>query len=258
MKRLDVLVAVAIALLAGFVGREALRTQVSLGKRTASFGTAGIRADTVIAPSPAKDSLRVEGPVAARRGEHVADTRRRLELSGSGTFIREVLTAHDSALARWPERVAEPLRVWVQPWVPLEDFQASFVPVVRRAFSQWSDVGIPVTFTFLMDSARADIHVTWIDQFSDSISGKTMWAHDDKWWIVDASIQLALRHRSGEALDSTAVRAIAMHEVGHLLGLDHTADTTSIMAPRVRVRDLSPADRATVRLLYQLPAGRLK
>jgi hypothetical protein len=29
------------------------------------------------------------------------------------------------------------------------------------------------------------------------------------------------------------------------------------MAPKVRVRDLSAADRATAQLLYRLPAGRL-
>jgi hypothetical protein len=129
---------------------------------------------------------------------------------------------------------------------------------VRRAFVEWSEVGIPVPFIFVVDSAMADVRVTWVDKFSETISGKTLWAHDENWWIIDANIQLAVHHHSGDVLDSTSIRAIAMHEVGHLLGLDHTTDTTSIMAPKVRVRDLSEADRATAQLLYRLPAGRLR
>jgi predicted Zn-dependent protease len=69
---------------------------------------------------------------------------------------------------------------------------------------------------------------------------------------------LAIHHRGGEPLDSSAVRAIALHEVGHLIGLDHTSDTANIMTPKVRVKELSEADRATARLLYALPAGKVK
>jgi predicted Zn-dependent protease len=54
------------------------------------------------------------------------------------------------------------------------------------------------------------------------------------------------------------VQAIARHEVGHLIGLDHTSDATSIMAPHVVVTELSDADRRTARLVYDLPAGQLR
>ena len=78
---------------------------------------------------------------------------------------------------------------------------------------------------------------------------------DDDYAITDANITLAIHHNQGDELDAESMRAMALHEIGHLLGLDHTKDSLSIMAPKVRVRELSAADRATVRLLYTLPAG---
>ena len=65
-------------------------------------------------------------------------------------------------------------------------------------------------------------------------------------------------HPSGGVVTPPQMRAIALHEVGHLLGLDHTMSEENIMSPRVRVRELSEADRATVLLLYRLPAGSLR
>jgi hypothetical protein len=255
MKRFDLAVGSALALLGVFVTREALATRaLSNAARNASYGTA--RVDTAAAPSDSAPLPR-RIVVPPSNGSSLDDLRRRIELASQDTYISDVIASHDSALARWPDRHGNPLRVWVQPSVSYVGFNAASVPVVRQAFVEWADLGIPVPFTFVMDSAMADVRVTWVEKFNESISGKTLWAHDDGWWIIDANIQLAVRHHSGEVLDTTSVRAIAMHEVGHLLGLDHTTDTTSIMAPKVRVRDLSAADRATAQLLYKLPAGRL-
>jgi matrixin len=258
MKRFDLAVVSALALLGVFVTREALAIRaVSGAQRTASFGIA--RVDSA---APATDSISSLGrrpapPITVPVAPPVPDLERLLERSRHDTYIADVLASHDSALARWPDRGGIPLRVWVQPTARHEGFNPASVPVVRQAFVEWANTGIPILFTFVTDSAMADVRVTWVDKFNESISGKTLWAHDDGWWIIDANIQLAVHHHSGEVLDTTSVRAIAMHEVGHLIGLDHTSDTTSIMAPKVRVRELSAADRATAQLLYSLPAGRV-
>src|SRR4029077_11194765 len=184
-----------------------------------------------------------------------AAVRRRLRRDEPGTYIVEILLPRDSSLARCADRGDRPLAVWIQPSAAIDDWMPGYVDRVREAFEEWEAVGLPLGFVFVDASAAAEVHVNWIDLFSEPSSGRTKWARDDDWLITDANIILAVHHHQGEVLDEEAMRAMALHEIGHLLGLDHTQDQTSIMAPKVRVRDLSCADRATVRLLYSLPPG---
>jgi len=196
----------------------------------------------------------------SRRGRKrdVQAVRRQLERGATGTYIADVLIEHDSALARWPDRVNKPLRVWIEPDPALEGWNPDFEHQVRAAFDEWVAVDIPMRFRFVADSADAEVHVTWVDRFNEPISGKTRWARDGRWWIVDGNITIALRHSSGPMLSAAAIHAIALHEVGHLLGLDHSQNPENIMTPRVRVKSLSEADRATMRLLYSLPPGTVR
>ena len=185
--------------------------------------------------------------------------RRQIQLASAGTYIGELLAHRDSALTRWPDRPADrPLAVYVASGVGLADWRPEYVRQVASAFAAWARAGVPMRFRLVDDSARADVRVAWTDRFAEPISGRTVWSRDDRWWMIDANVTLALHHRDGAALDDDQVRAIALHEIGHLLGLDHTADPANVMAPRVRVRELSAADEATVRLLYSVPAGRVR
>lgn len=269
MKRFDLLFALALTGLASFVGLQVSSAHDAKSARQL-LELRGTTANS--SPDPVPIAMSSEGSfapysvapivVSAPRRETMGDadfalTRRRLENEAPGTFIGEMLASHDSSLARWPDRRLQPLRIWIQSTPNLADWSPDGVSIVREAFIDWADTGIPLNFTFVLDSLSADVHVTWIDRFVEPISGKTLWSHDEHWWILDANIVLAVHHRTGEILDADATRAIALHEVGHLIGLDHTADTTSIMTPRVRVKDLSTADRATAQLLYLLPPGPL-
>jgi len=227
--------------------------------------------DSGFAAPRVRHSDRAAGSLAKRPGREsaratsihlsdgaLADVRRRVRSEQAGTYISDILLERDSSLARWPDRNGVPLTVWIQPVSNVRDFTTSFVARVRAAFEEWDALHLPVHFTFVDDSADAEVHVTWIDRFREPISGRTRWARDDAWSITDANITLAVHHNQGDLLEDDAMQAMALHEIGHLLGLDHTADTTSIMAPRVRVRSLSAADRATARLLYALPAGPIR
>ncbi len=233
---------------------------------------AAIGADALFATRPhglgAKASAHVReaaGTVAPTLGFGERRSKRdvravQLELRrrSAGTYIGEMLLSRDSSLARWPDRRARPIRVWIQPSSGLRDWTAAYVDEVYAAFDEWDALDLPVSFTYVADSTDAEAHVTWIDHFQEPISGQIRWARDDDWWITEASIVLAVHRHRGDVLDEDAMRAIALHEIGHLLGLDHTYDVRSIMAPKVRVRGLSSADMATVQLLYTLPAGAVR
>jgi hypothetical protein len=179
-----------------------------------------------------------------------------LEARLEGTYLAELFVRRDGWNYRWQSRPGDPMRIWVQSSV-LPGFNRDYIGLVHDAFAAWSDAGVPMLFTFIPDSTRAEIRVTWVDRFAERVTGRTHWSHDQHGWIMSGTIELALHQFDGRPLGSDAVRAIARHEVGHLLGLDHVRDTTHVMAPQVWVTELSEADRRTVRLVYELPPGRI-
>jgi predicted Zn-dependent protease len=194
---------------------------------------------------------------AIRVNDEKEKARAKVRDQEAGTYIPEILLARDSSLARWRGR-SRPVTVWVQSRPDIRDWDDHYITAVSDAFMAWDAVELPVRFRMVRDSTEAEIHVTWIEKFNEQISGRTRWSRDDNWWIVKADIILAIHHQQGDRLDRSAMKAMALHEVGHLLGLDHTTNVGSIMAPRVRVRDLAEVDIATIRVLYSVNAGTLR
>lgn len=171
------------------------------------------------------------------------------------TYLDEILAARGGNVARWVDRRDNPITVWIQPTTTVPGFRPEYRALARDAFYTWSNAGVPVRFLFIDDSAAAEVHLRWVDRFPDTAVGKTYWARDVNWWIVGGDIEVALHTAAGMTFDKQALHAIVLHEVGHLLGLDHASNTDNVMAPRVRVMVLSPMDLRTLHLIYKLPPG---
>ena len=210
---------------------------------------------TAVAPLHAVGGPTVEETDGPEPSIHDPATARLLDEEVAGTYLDDLLDAARPALTRWPARGDTPVRYWLQPGTDVPDFTPGNDQRVGEAFAVWEQSGIPLSFVQTPDSTEADIIVVWASRFDEPISGRTRWMHDRRGWIRSARVTIALHRYTGELLDGDALHAIALHEVGHALGMDHSSDLDDVMAPRVHVRTLSDADRATARLLYRLPAG---
>lgn len=154
--------------------------------------------------------------------------------------------------ARWTAAEYDEVAVWIAPgkgvsrWRPVNRY------MVRDAFHTWTAAGAPVHFVFVADSAHADVRVLWRDTLPGTRAGQVTRLVDRRGWLRGATIEMSTRRSTGAARDSASVRAVALHEVGHLLGIEHSDDERDIMSAWVTARTLSQNDRTAMRLLYDI------
>lgn len=187
-----------------------------------------------------------------------SETRRRIRASSNSTYLGDMLAVSgDSMLRRWDNRSTTPVRVYFA-HTYAANFKPVFLDAIRAAFAQWTNAGVPVRFDFDADSMNAEVTVKWRIQFEIERTGQTDVTWDENGHIQSAVITLATFDPKGRPMESDDIRVVAMHEVGHLLGLDHSKDSTDLMFPTAKVRELSDRDTRTVLLLYQLSPGSLR
>jgi len=187
-----------------------------------------------------------------------SEMRRRIRASAGLTYLNEVVAATgDSMLHRWDDRLHRPVRVYLATGTAA-NFQPAFLGAVREAFQRWQEAGVPVRWDLAADSAGAEVRFKWKVQFEEERTGQTDLTWDQDGHLQTAIVTLATFDPQGHPLGPDEVRVIALHEIGHLIGLDHSSDTTDIMYPVTKVRDLSPRDIQTAVLLYDLAPGSIR
>lgn len=175
-----------------------------------------------------------------------------------GTYMYDMLADLKGTLIRWPDRRERGLRIWVQSMTNVRDWDPGYAQEARDAFDDWGREPLPIRFDFILDSATADVRVVWVDKFPPEAGrsvGVTLRTNDQNGWLLDARIDIAIHDSTGRTIPPRGLEGVMRHEAGHALGLGHSRDQTTKMFPVEMTPTITPADRATLRLLYRLPPG---
>jgi hypothetical protein len=178
-----------------------------------------------------------------------------LALSATTAAAQSTETCCASVIIRGSENGVLPpaprsYRVWIADDPGMSGWRRDFPLAARDAFEDWMRVGLPVEFTFVSDSTEANVVVVWRRHIRHTLRSRSTWWVTEDDTFLRGEIEIVAAPVFDWRPTDTFIRSLLLHEIGHLLGLEHDAVPYSIMARTISVHGLSRRDIQRARLLY--------
>jgi len=254
---LIVVVLVALLLL-GRAGRERAEPPPAAAPDPVTQSAAATSLDRAPGTAGQRDSAPTGSATPAIDQLVILANRQRIDRERRYTYIDSLLVSSDSLIRRWADRNGQPLRVALVETPDLEGWRVMLPTIVRRAFAAWQEVYPDLRFEVVAEGEPAEVTVRWIERFELERTGQTDLQYLPTGTIQRADVILALTTHDSLPLRDDGLLAVATHEVGHALGMPHSASPEDVMYPETRTARISQRDRATLVLLYAVAVGTLR